>query len=390
MALSVLTVARTLPSAVVGGMEEVAWNLTKSLSRLGIRETILTTSFDSEAHVIRRDGVTIHEIPYVPRRLRVKPSYRWWPYFGAAAALYAREAGLSGDVVHSQSFYADGFLAWREHPPVVLTAHGTPMGDYLGARDNLVREVGPLHPRLALQRIAFALGTARVRTQLRKADAIVAVSRTVAQELPGLQRNDPRVAIIPNGIDPADFPAVSRSAAREELRLPAEGTVLSFVGRVEEAKGVGALLDVVARLPDAVLLIAGGGVSIEAFRARLHTHPAGPRVRILGTMREGRRFVYAASDLFCLPSRHEGAPVTLLEAMAMGTPVATTRPWLPDALLPYASVNPDPLRMVEEGLALSKMVHREELRAQVLTHFTWDRIAKTYSELFHRLLEGPA
>src|SRR5436190_1544675 len=103
MNLSVLTLARTLPLHFVGGLEESSWNLARTLARVGVGETILTTSFDGKARVTHQDGVEIHEIPYVDDRLRNRPTYRWWPHFAFAAARYVRERAMKADVIHSQS-----------------------------------------------------------------------------------------------------------------------------------------------------------------------------------------------------------------------------------------------------------------------------------------------
>jgi glycosyltransferase involved in cell wall biosynthesis len=95
--------------------------------------------------------------------------------------------------------------------------------------------------------------------------------------------------------------------------------------------------------------------------------------------------LYAAADLVCLPSQHEGQPVSLIEAMAMGTPVATSGPWVPDELLPFAAVDSDPGRMVRAGLTLSERINRAELRGAVLSRYTWDQIAGSYVAVFERV-----
>ncbi len=386
MGLSVLTLARTLPDQMLGGMEESTWSLARTLSRLGVDQTILTTSFDGLARMTVRDGIAIHEVPYITGRMRARPPYRWWPHFGRAAGEYARREGLAADIIHSQSLYVDGVLRWRRRPPIVATLHGTPKGDYLGgARDNLVREVGRFHPRVVLQYLAVTYATMRTSHQLRSVESIVPVSRHVAEMLPGIGSDDPRVSIIPNGIDPTDFPWVDHADARAMLGLSDQGPVLLYVGRMDVSKRLDSLLDVVARIPNSTLLVAGDGPYLAPFQDLLRHHPAGPRTRTFGRVRKERPVLYAAADLFCLPSKNEGQPISALEAMAMGTPVATTRPWIPEDLLPYAAIDPDPTKMVEKGLALSKDVDRRKLREQVLSRFTWDHIARSYLDVFLRL-----
>src|SRR5207247_11155485 len=120
MNLSVLTLARTLPLHFVGGLEESSWNLARTLARVGVGETILTTSFDGKARVTHQDGVEIHEIPYVDDRLRNRPTYRWWAHFAFAAARYVRERGMTADVVHSQRHSCDGCLRSPRRPPIAI------------------------------------------------------------------------------------------------------------------------------------------------------------------------------------------------------------------------------------------------------------------------------
>ena len=368
-------------------MEQASWNLARALAREGADVTLLTTAVDHRAHVWEEDGISVHAIEYVPQRLRSKPRYRWWAYFAPAAARYARTLGLVSDVIHSQSLYASGFLRAHPRPPVVVTLHGTPMGDYLGAtREKLIQEVGPYHPRRLLQWAAVRWSTCQAVSILREVDAIVAVSAVVAGMAPGVPSDDPRLSVIPNGIDPERFPWMERSSARTSLGLPGDATILSFLGRLEEYKGVGRLLDILPQIPEAHLLLAGEGSYSDAARRRARDPSIQDRVHVLGDIPDHQRpALLAASDLVCLPSQMEGQPVSLLEALAMGTPIATTRPWLPDELLPFAIVDNDLERMLKAGLALSRTFDRRRAREIVFKSFAWDRIARRYLDLFERL-----
>lgn len=391
MDLSVLTLARTLPMHVRGGMEEATWQLAKALARIGVRPTVLTTAVDHRSRTWTQDGVDVHEVGYVPERLRSKPWYRWWPRFGDGAATYADRLPFSPDIVHSQSFYANGILDRPSRPPVVLTVHGTAAGDYRsGAREKLIRDAGRLHPRRILQRIAVERATRRERRQLHAADSLVAVSNAVVDLLPQSVRTDRRLRTIPNGIDPSQFPAVAQAEARDHLSLPADRRILLFLGRVEEYKGVGRLLDALPQFPDTLLVVAGKGPYLEHLRAKVRIHPAKDRVRVLGPVADSERpFLYAAADLLCLPSAYEGQPVSLLEALAMGTPVAVSQNWLPAELRRYAAIHPDCARMIAEGLQLAGRLKPADVRAAVVSEFTWDHVAREYGQLFRSLLEEP-
>jgi glycosyltransferase involved in cell wall biosynthesis len=387
MDLSVLTFARTLPVHVRGGMEEATWYLAKALASLGVRVTILTSAIDHQTRIWTRDGVTVHEVAYVPERLRSAPRYRWWSHFGDGAAAYADRLSLGADVVHTQSFYANGILLRSPRPPVVVTVHGTAAGDYRGgSREKLIQEAGFFHPRRIAQRVAVARATSRERRQLRSASAVVAVSEVVLGMLPKSLPVD-RLRTIPNGIDPRLFPAISRAEARDHLALPSDRRILLFLGRVEEYKGVGRLLEALSSFPEAMLVVAGEGPDLEEFRAKVRLHPAKDRVRVLGSVPDSERpFLYAAADVFCLPSQYEGQPVSLLEAMAMGTPVAMAQNWLPGELRGYASVDPDCSRMIEAGLRLADRLKPGQMRTAILSGFTWEHAAREYVRLFRSLL----
>jgi glycosyltransferase involved in cell wall biosynthesis len=116
-------------------------------------------------------------------------------------------------------------------------------------------------------------------------------------------------------------------AARAALELPADAVVLGTLGRLTEQKGQSVLLHAVAELarqhPNVVLFLAGAG----PLRADLESEAAllgiADRVRFLG-LRRDRNTLYAAMDMFVLPSHWEGLSLALVEAMGAGRPVVAT------------------------------------------------------------------
>lgn len=390
MSLSVLTVVRSQPHHSKGGFEESTWKLTRAIAGRGVDETLVTASPDGERRVSEKDRVTIHEIPCIPRFLRGRPAYYWDHLFGRAAARYAKAARWDPDIIHSHSYFADGFLRWERRPPVVLTVHGTHYHhDYLGgAKQQLMLAKGRFHPRRMLQRAWVSYLSSKERHQLARADAIVPVSRVAAAWMHdlGVPRDDPRVRIIPNGIDPEDFPFVERAEARRRLGLPSEVPIVLFVGRVEFGKGVDHLLRVLDVTSDALLVVAGGGGYLETFKARVAAHPRGDRVRVLGRVPdEDRPFLYAAADLTCLPSVAESFGLVLAESIVMGTPAAAMLPTLDADLLRFCAIDRDPEAMIRKGIGLIGRFDARELRRAVLSRYTWDRIAEEYEALFESL-----
>jgi glycosyltransferase involved in cell wall biosynthesis len=141
------------------------------------------------------------------------------------------------------------------------------------------------------------------------------------------------VACIPNSLAVEQWQADDRNPARAALELPATARVVVWHGRIDiRRKGLDVLLDAWDRLcrdrpgRDVRLLLVGSGPDADEFRALLaRRQPRG--VRWLDAyLRDPARLRHhlSASDVYVLPSRHEGFPVALLEAMACSLPVVAT------------------------------------------------------------------
>ena len=121
-----------------------------------------------------------------------------------------------------------------------------------------------------------------------------------------------------------------RARVRASLGIPADSPLIIAAGRLERQKAhvdlIRAMSAVVAEHPEAVLLIAGReGNASDAARAELAAHPAlAEHVRLLGH-RNDVPDLLAAADVMALPSRFEGTAGIALEAMALATPIVSTR-----------------------------------------------------------------
>lgn len=158
---------------------------------------------------------------------------------------------------------------------------------------------------------------------------LIAVSARVRQELADWYGADPaQVAVIWNGVEPADFApealAPLRAPARAELGLPADAPVVLFVGDFYR-KGLAVAIQALAAMqtPDARLLVVGRG-EIDAFEAHAASLGVADRVHFTG-FRPDVRPLFAAGDAMAFPTRYEPFGMVVTEAMAAGLPVATTR-----------------------------------------------------------------
>jgi glycosyltransferase involved in cell wall biosynthesis len=131
-----------------------------------------------------------------------------------------------------------------------------------------------------------------------------------------------RASSIPVGIDTDAFrPATpgERAEARRSLGIEDDRAVALFAGRLVEKKGLPVILDAASRLPGVRFLVAGDGPLRDLRRG------APANTRWLGHVgRESMVRLYHASDVVLLPSRGEGLPLFVQEAMACGLPAIVT------------------------------------------------------------------
>jgi len=155
---------------------------------------------------------------------------------------------------------------------------------------------------------------------------IVNVSR--AQEAEGLAlglftRAQSRVIL--NGVDVARLTAraLDRWDARAELRLEQGASVIGTAARFDAVKRLDLLLHALAALPAATLVLIGDGPETGSLRALAGRLGVAGRVRFAGAVVDAAR-LFRAFDVFAAPSRKEGLPLAVIEAMALGLPVVAS------------------------------------------------------------------
>jgi glycosyltransferase involved in cell wall biosynthesis len=171
---------------------------------------------------------------------------------------------------------------------------------------------------------------------LRQADAFSAISSDIARELSAAGIPANKIHAIPNCVDTVRFcPAdpAQKARLRDRLGLPPKAAVAVYTGRLVSYKGLPLLLKVwrqiCARHGQAVLVVAGsGGLDIHNCEAELREYvninALGQIIRFAGSVPNVDEYLQAA-DLFVLPTENDALPSALIEAMACGLPVVTTR-----------------------------------------------------------------
>jgi len=372
------------------------YNLTLQQERLGVAINVVSALAEGGPVYEGRGGVSIH---------RVRAPYNLF------ALGKIRELGRQGkvDLVHAHATHGISYALLRGlvlNRPFVVHVHDTTAGavkggEYISFRLGLTAALR--------ERYIVEMALTRQRLMWRKADRLVAVCTSVADELNayyGIPKE--RIRVVFNGVDTETFkPSPDKQRFRRELGVEGDPVVL-FVGHFGLRKGSHLLLKaapaIIERFPQSLFVLVGGTPSFlgsDIYWGMLQDLAVqsgiSKQVRFVGTVPydEVVRY-YLAADLFVLPTLYEGLPKVVLEAMACGLPVVTTRvsgntdvvvngetgvliepqsvEQLQDAILNLLS---DPEMMRQMGL---------RGRQRALEKFTWERAAKQVLDVYDEIL----
>lgn len=235
---------------------------------------------------------------------------------------------------------------------------------------------------------------------LRRADFVVALSAELQDKVLLLGVAPERTAVVLNGVDLDRFGYRERDSARAELGLDPGKRILLSVGRLTAGKGHDDLVRMMPLLTgrhDVELHIIGGINPEDNFGGTLRQLIADlelDNVHLIdGVDHEELGLWYAAADLFCLATRGEGCPNVVLEALACGVPVISTRVGAIDALV-QPGVNGMLLEPGETGrfgevidAALSRDWPRRQIASR-MAEWGWDACAKQVLSVYHKVLEA--
>jgi glycosyltransferase involved in cell wall biosynthesis len=112
--------------------------------------------------------------------------------------------------------------------------------------------------------------------------------------------------------------------SRKSMNTPDDAFVISSAGRFVHRKGMDMLIRSVAALDNAWLWLVGDGRELDNLKTLARQVGLNDRLRFTGWQSEPAPFL-AASDVFCMPSRHEPLGNVVLEAWKLGLPVVSTR-----------------------------------------------------------------
>jgi len=251
-------------------------------------------------------GATIHLVPM--RRLTTSGGLAWWAAYAvgwpvAVARLWRLGRRVGADVVHTNSLHS--WYGW--------------------AAAALLRRPHLWHAREVVTQSGAALRVERVLTR-RFADLVVAVSQTVADQLPGA-----RVEVVLDDADRAAFRPDQAGSFRAAAAIADDVPLVVAASRLDTWKGLEVALEAWPALraarPEAVLAIAGAVVAgKEPFARGLRRRAeALEGVRWLGERIDVAALVADADVLVALSTTPEPWGLSVVEALACGVPVVASQ-----------------------------------------------------------------
>jgi glycosyltransferase involved in cell wall biosynthesis len=300
------------PAWRYGGPIQSVLRLCQALQHAGIELDVATTNCDgpSDLDVHLNSQQTFEGVPV--------RYFRRWPRldyaFSVSLARFLCSVTRTFDLVHITSTFsfpalAAGFAARRANVPYVVSPRGSLQTWSLGQKTWKKRPYWSALERTHLEGAASIHATADMERD------------EVLQVLPRAN-----VFVVPNGMEPiGDLGAMNRVPIR-----------IVFLGRLHKKKGfdvlVPALVRVAREMPEVETVVAGPDDDGEWARVQRLIDVSVPRpaVRYVGPVNGTDRFrLLAESAVFVLPSHSENFGMTVVEAMACGTPVVVSRncPW---------------------------------------------------------------
>lgn len=374
--LKILQVTNVL-SPVHGGSADVAYRLSKELAKRGHEVTIYTSDHElGQEHIDSIPGVRV----YAARTWLSSVNL----FLAPGIIKKAKEETRHFDIIHMHGYrtfqnIVVAHYARKYNIPYVLQAHGS---------------LTTFFHHGWLKRIFDVLWGYRI---LQEASKVIAVAGIEVEHYKKMRIDENKIEIIPNGIDLSEFDNLpGKGIFRRKYGLDDKQKIILYLGRIHQIKGLDLLAKAysgIARsLPDTKLVIAGPDTGYLSYLKKL-VADLGISDRVLFTgplFGQEKLQAYVDADVYTLPSSYEIFGITILEALACGTPVVVTdRCGIADIInqqvglvVPYDT---DRLRD-----AILKMLIDHKIRGQfgqngkllVREQFGWEKIAEQFEHVY--------
>ncbi len=372
--MRILTLCYEYPPIGGGGAKVVA-GLTKILANQGNNVDLVTMAFHNLPRFQQLNGVDIFRVPCLRRKASICHAHEMASYvFMAQPFLLKLTRQAHYDINHTHFIFPDGLLAYflkkRTGLPYVITAHGSDVPGYNPNRFKLLHSLmKPVWQKVVME-----------------ADAITSPSRflslLIEKNLPGKS-----VAVIPNGFNSGRFIPHQRTPDR-----------ILVVSRMFERKGIQYFIQALEGMDIPLQVdIVGSGPHLESIKGISQSTQTGAKIVFHEWLENDSpklQELYERAGIFIFPSEAENFPIVLLEAMAAGLAIITTKDTgcaevVGDAAILVNPRDPQAIRSALQTLLVNSEL-REKLsaaaRARVESQFSWSSVANQYVAVYQKAL----
>jgi len=370
--MKIFTISNYFPSHP-GGIEFVAMNL---VLRWRKKHQVRWAACDVASHPYKS---TTDDLPLPANNFTEK--WLGFPYplpsFRSIPIIFKQVKWCNIVHIHDCLYFTNivAFIASKIYSkPIVVTQH-----------------VGIVPYKETLKRVlqSFAYQTIG-KLILEQSNEVVFINRNVETWFRSILKTK-RMSLIPNGVNRQTFYPPNngeRESIRTQLNYGEKETLLLFVGRFTQKKGIHLIKEIAVKRPNYHWLMVGhGDVDISQWGL--------PNIKIFPPQEQVRlRNFYIAADIFVLPSTGEGFPLTVQEALSCGLPTAVSEEVAvsqPDAPLIKLNVmvTDEVIKTLDELLANPKTRKELQLASDRYARlWDWDVSVSKYEELFARIADN--
>jgi glycosyltransferase involved in cell wall biosynthesis len=354
-----------------GGAQRYVFDLARGAQRAGHSVSVMVGGNGPLVEKLRNHGIKVIQIPHMQRDISLIDEIRSLHFI--FRTLYFEQP----DVFHTNSSKMGGIgnLAARLAGvrKIIFTGHAW---DFNAPR--------PWWAKLAVKFFVWLTIALSHKT--------ICVSEKTKRDVSGWPFIRNKLTVVHNGIE--KFDVLPRSQARRELGIPEDEFVVGALSELHPVKGLDILLiawEMFNKKHHAQLVLLGEGDQrgeLEEFAELLDIKDT---VTFKGYVEDARKYL-SAFDLFCLPSRSEALPYTILEAGFAGAPVVATNvggvPEIIDTGTSGVLIDPEEpdtlfstLMLLRENKDLRKRLG-EELKENVLKNFSAKKMAEKTLALY--------
>ena len=396
--MKVLLVTPEFPPISIGGGGVVYENLSRQLQLEGHQVTVIAGNFSNKKLIGKVESVPVNDfhvnfVPLLPfpRSSKYDAASYTFPTVSGTLHLIKEVVQSKNDVIHLHGYChpminMTALFCVFSRKKYFLTCHGIPKAPEKSGI------AGKTFFKIYLQTI--------VRVMAKKAKALTLVSNALTNECKSKDLVNKETIVVPNG------PNTSLSKVRLEVSSYLEKKyslehkkVIFAIGRLSESKGFQFLIEamqiVVAKVPDALALIAGGGSYKSVLADLVEKKGLSKNVTLIGWIDdESKASLYERSEVVVFPSLQEPFGIVLLEALTMHKPIVAFDTPASNEIIKGDTALLVPVGDAEKlGRAIIKILTDSQLRERLTANtcnskvLSWKEITDQYIEVYTKVYQ---